>query len=351
MTANVDAMVRAGVDAYREGNKAEARTLLERAIELDDHNETAWLWLSAVVDTQEEQQTCLENVLVINPTNERARQGLRSLGIDPDSITGATPQEAAPAFTDDAWNVPTSSASSEGSAPELSSDQYDDWMSNLNIGSAAQSAPPAESAAQPQAQQQEDIFGTDDFALDDDSFSFGDDLFDDDTFDGGGDFAYDDDNYYDGADGYDDGGYDAGNNADGGYDPSYDSGYDPTTEYADDYNSGYTDDYGSDGGIYSDSDFEYSEDSISSFDSAVDDGILGDLDAGEFAGDAYADAYEDDDAEPTPAELFVQIPPEIKPTRVPGKNEEPPAMAGIITAVLGVVNVVAIGFVLLRFFV
>jgi len=79
MTANVDGMIRAGVEAYKKGNKDEARTLLERAIEIDDHNEMAWLWLSAVVSNKDEQRTCLENVLVINPSNERARQGLQSL--------------------------------------------------------------------------------------------------------------------------------------------------------------------------------------------------------------------------------------------------------------------------------
>src|SRR5688572_6673232 len=98
MPANVDAMVRAGVEAYRAGKKAEARTLLERAIELDGYNETAWLWLSAVVESPEEQQTCLENVLTINPNNDRAKQGLKSLGINPDAAKPAASSAAAPAF-------------------------------------------------------------------------------------------------------------------------------------------------------------------------------------------------------------------------------------------------------------
>src|SRR5688572_6058618 len=97
MPANVDAMVRAGAEAYKAGKKAEARTLLERAIELDGYNESAWLWLSAVVDSKEEQQTCLENVLTINPANERARQGLKSLGINPDSVAKPA-ASSAPAF-------------------------------------------------------------------------------------------------------------------------------------------------------------------------------------------------------------------------------------------------------------
>lgn len=347
MTANVDAMIRAGVDAYRNGDKTEARALLERAIELDDHNETAWLWLSAVVDTQEEQQTCLENVLVVNPTNERARQGLRSLGIDPDSVAGAEPQASAPAFTDDVWNVPTSSASSEASAPKISSDQYDDWMSNLNIGSdttetTSSSFDTDTSSASGDsgsaAQQQEDIFGSDDFALESDTFDFGDDLFDDDTFDGG-EYSYDEEGNYEET--YDETGYD-----DTAYD---DNAYDP--QYADDYTD-YDDNYATDEGeLYSDTDFYSDDASATSFDSAVDDGIYDTYDESEFSGDPYAEAYDDEEEEPTAAELFQQIPIEIKPTRVPGRDEKPTSSAGIITAVLGVANVAAIALVLFRFFV
>ena len=34
------------------------------------------MWLSGVVEEPEEQQICLENVLVINPQNDKARRGL-----------------------------------------------------------------------------------------------------------------------------------------------------------------------------------------------------------------------------------------------------------------------------------
>jgi hypothetical protein len=79
MPANVDGMVREGVSAYRAGRKEEARTLLMRAVEIDQYNEQAWLWLSAVVESVDEQRTCLENVLTINPGNERAKQGMQML--------------------------------------------------------------------------------------------------------------------------------------------------------------------------------------------------------------------------------------------------------------------------------
>jgi tetratricopeptide (TPR) repeat protein len=168
MTANVDGMIRAGVEAYKKGDKAEARTLLERAIELDDHNEMAWLWLSAVVSNQDEQRTCLENVLVINPRNERAREGLKSLGVDPDMVAPPPePSGSAPAFVDD-YQVPSSSASTDYGGQEPSGDDYDSWVDNLGIGTSDQ-------ASQPQSASP---FTETDFAADE-GYDFDDSLFDD----------------------------------------------------------------------------------------------------------------------------------------------------------------------------
>lgn len=77
--ANIDAMVREAKRAIRAGNKAEAQKLLLKATELDQSNEQAWMWLSAVVDTVEDQIICLENVLQINPNNADAKRGLEML--------------------------------------------------------------------------------------------------------------------------------------------------------------------------------------------------------------------------------------------------------------------------------
>jgi len=168
MTANVDAMIRAGVEAYKKGNKPEARALLEKAIEIDDHNELAWLWLSAVVTTQEDQRVCLENVLVINPGNERARQGLISLGVDPETIapSPSAQGESSPAFVDD-YQVPSSSASMGYAEEEPSGEDYDSWVDNLGIGSS--SSEPAATSAQP--------FTEGDYSSEDDFFD--DSLFND----------------------------------------------------------------------------------------------------------------------------------------------------------------------------
>ncbi|HWQ15417.1 MAG TPA: tetratricopeptide repeat protein [Roseiflexaceae bacterium] len=68
-----------GIAAARGGRRAEARAILLRVVERDERNEQAWLWLSGVMDDPEEVRTCLENVLELNPRNERARQGLEWL--------------------------------------------------------------------------------------------------------------------------------------------------------------------------------------------------------------------------------------------------------------------------------
>ncbi len=93
MPANVDGMVREGINAYRAGKKEEARAFLLKAVEIDERNEQAWLWLSAVVDSVDEQQICLENVLAINPNNERALQGVKLLKQKAASATPSAPAE------------------------------------------------------------------------------------------------------------------------------------------------------------------------------------------------------------------------------------------------------------------
>lgn len=71
------------IAALKAGKKAEARRLLEGILATDRYNEKAWLWMSGVVDTDAERIVCLENVLTLNPYNERARKGLEQLGRTP----------------------------------------------------------------------------------------------------------------------------------------------------------------------------------------------------------------------------------------------------------------------------
>jgi hypothetical protein len=75
----VSTLVQQGIAAVKSGRRDEARQLLMRAVEMDDHDEQAWLWLSDVADGIEDQIICLENVLVINPASTAAERGLRQL--------------------------------------------------------------------------------------------------------------------------------------------------------------------------------------------------------------------------------------------------------------------------------
>jgi len=68
--------LQAGIAAAREGRPAEARALLMRALQTNSRSEQAWLWMSAVVETDTERQACLEQVLAINPHNQTAQVGL-----------------------------------------------------------------------------------------------------------------------------------------------------------------------------------------------------------------------------------------------------------------------------------
>ena len=239
MSANVDAMVREGINAYRAGKREEARALLFKAVELDEHNEQAWLWLSAVVDSVEDQQTCLENVLTINPHNERARQGLRTLSQRADGLLGVPPTTRAKttgelpqlnlveeddndpfanvSFTDPApaptatdshatpftapiddeelptsvnWgSTETSSASTYRPVNEPSPEDYDDWVAGLNLNSGQSSTfitdePEAPTSAEFSAQARNDLFGFDEPDL----TTADADLEDDDDIFGGGPF-------------------------------------------------------------------------------------------------------------------------------------------------------------------
>ncbi len=151
MSANVEAMVREGINAFKAGRKDEARALLLKATELDQYNEQAWLWLSGLMDSQEDQRTCLENVLAINPNNERASQGLAYLtgGSQPSgspAAFSATPPSSE-ISTSVEWGAPPESSPAapvwaQTQPPrrgEPTAQALDDWVTNLNL-SAAESA-------------------------------------------------------------------------------------------------------------------------------------------------------------------------------------------------------------------
>jgi hypothetical protein len=69
------------ISAIRSGRKEEGRQLLNLLIQQNPNNDKAWLWMSSVVDTDEQRARCLYHVLAIDPNSQIARRGLQLLGI------------------------------------------------------------------------------------------------------------------------------------------------------------------------------------------------------------------------------------------------------------------------------
>jgi hypothetical protein len=68
--------LRQGIAAAKAGDAQRAYDLLLKVAEVDEYNEQAWLWLSSVVESDQDREVCLENVLAINPDNKLAKVGL-----------------------------------------------------------------------------------------------------------------------------------------------------------------------------------------------------------------------------------------------------------------------------------
>ena len=73
-------LLQQGIALAKAGQREEARSILMQVVEQDERNESAWLWLSGVVDSDDDKAVALENVLALNPDNEWARRGLQMLG-------------------------------------------------------------------------------------------------------------------------------------------------------------------------------------------------------------------------------------------------------------------------------
>jgi len=86
-------LVQRGIAAIRAGQSNEGRRLLAQALQINPRSELAWLWMSSVVQTTEQRIHCLKQVLAINPQNEAALKGLRSLG----ALEAPPPAQPAPA--------------------------------------------------------------------------------------------------------------------------------------------------------------------------------------------------------------------------------------------------------------
>lgn len=142
--AQADELVQQAIAAYKAGQKDHSRNLLLQAIEINEHHEQAWLWLSAVVDDLEEQQICLENVLALNPANERARKGL-------EAVNRKIAERQAAASVEDGLSLPDSDVSFAPPVERSSRGPIGAEFANVSGDSPFDGAPWAGPAKEPDA--------------------------------------------------------------------------------------------------------------------------------------------------------------------------------------------------------
>lgn len=78
--SQIEDWFREGIRSAKHGDAVRARVCLRKIVETDKENIQAWLWLSSVVETDDERRLCLQNVLVLDPNHAAARRGLIRLG-------------------------------------------------------------------------------------------------------------------------------------------------------------------------------------------------------------------------------------------------------------------------------
>ncbi len=76
---NSSELLRHAIELACAGKKDAARDTFLHVVDEDPRNELAWMWLADLVDTLEDKIIACENVLTINPSNEKARHYLELL--------------------------------------------------------------------------------------------------------------------------------------------------------------------------------------------------------------------------------------------------------------------------------
>ena len=79
----IDQWLQEGIAAAKAGHAEQARFRLLDVVEQQQTNEVAWYWLFLVFDRVEDKRTCLENLIIINPQNQWAKQELLNYLADP----------------------------------------------------------------------------------------------------------------------------------------------------------------------------------------------------------------------------------------------------------------------------
>ena len=75
----MDDFTKQGISALKAGDKAQARTLLSKAVRQDNQNVLAWYALSFAAEKEKEQVFCLQRVLQLDPNHAKAQQRLAKI--------------------------------------------------------------------------------------------------------------------------------------------------------------------------------------------------------------------------------------------------------------------------------
>ena len=67
------------ITLIKSGQKEAGKEILLQILNEDENSDTAWLWMTATVDTDELRMECLEEALRINPDNEKAQRGYQKI--------------------------------------------------------------------------------------------------------------------------------------------------------------------------------------------------------------------------------------------------------------------------------
>src|SRR5512135_2312445 len=85
-----------GVEAFRAGDKARTKEIMQQITAAEPNNENAWYYLAAAESDETLRRQYLERVLQINPDNTRARDILAKLDARAGGTASAATSAAVP---------------------------------------------------------------------------------------------------------------------------------------------------------------------------------------------------------------------------------------------------------------
>jgi hypothetical protein len=97
----MSATLQQAITQIKAGHKKQGKALLIKVLKAEPENDRAWVWMTAVVDSDELRQKCLEEALKFNPNNETAQKALIKLRqkqmriMQPEEVEPVPPQQQA----------------------------------------------------------------------------------------------------------------------------------------------------------------------------------------------------------------------------------------------------------------